>query len=192
MSITKNLKPGSQCKKAARTAQAVLGQLARAFHYRDRHVFVRLYTTYVRPHLEFATPAWAPWQAADKEVLEQVQRRAVKMVSGLKPGTYEEQLQEMGLLSLEERRHQQDMAMVHKILSDKNGVRRETWFSMAAGGARVTRATEDPLNIRPKNSRLEIRRNFFSQRIPAAWNAIPASLKATAFRKGYQSLRERR
>ena len=45
VNITKNLKPSSQCKKAARTAQTVLGQLARAFHYRDRHVFVRLYTT---------------------------------------------------------------------------------------------------------------------------------------------------
>jgi len=41
--IRKNLKPSAQCAKAARTAQAVLGQLARAFHYRDRHIFWRLY-----------------------------------------------------------------------------------------------------------------------------------------------------
>ena len=48
------LKPGAQCTKAAKTAQAVLGQIARAFHFCDRHVFLQLYITYVRPHLEFA------------------------------------------------------------------------------------------------------------------------------------------
>jgi hypothetical protein len=57
-------------KKAARTAQTVLFQISRAFHYRDRHVFIRLYVQYVRPHLEFAVPAWSPWLEADKEVLE--------------------------------------------------------------------------------------------------------------------------
>ena len=45
------IKHGAQCTKAAKTAQAVLGQIARAFHFRDRHVFVQLYTTYVMPHL---------------------------------------------------------------------------------------------------------------------------------------------
>jgi hypothetical protein len=47
--ITASLKPSAQCAKAAKTAQAVLGQLARAFRYRDRHVFMRLYKEYVRP-----------------------------------------------------------------------------------------------------------------------------------------------
>ena len=55
-----NLKPCPQCAKAARTAQMVLGQLGRAFHFRDKYVFVRLYKTNVRPHLEFAGQAWAP------------------------------------------------------------------------------------------------------------------------------------
>ena len=33
-------KPAAQCAKAARTAQAVLGQIARAFHFRDREIFL--------------------------------------------------------------------------------------------------------------------------------------------------------
>ena len=95
--ITRNLKPTAHCSKAARTAQAVLGQISRAFHYRDRHVFVRLYVQYVRPHLEFSTPAWAPWSEGDKNVLEKVQRKAVGMVSGLAHNGYEERLKELGL-----------------------------------------------------------------------------------------------
>ena len=119
----------------------------------------------MRPHLEFATPAWVPWQAADKEVLERVQKRAVNMVSGLRPSTYEDKLRELGLSSLEERQHEQDMVQVYKIMCESDGIRRDTWFTMAADGGRATRAADDPLNIRPGRSRLEVRRNFFSQRV---------------------------
>ena len=54
------LKPRAQCLKAAKTAQVVLGQIARAFNFRDQQVFVQLYVTYVRPHLEFVVQAWSP------------------------------------------------------------------------------------------------------------------------------------
>ena len=73
--VSQKLKPAEQCRNAARMAQVVLGQLTRAFHYRDRHVFVRLYKQYVRPHLEFCTQAWAPWNEEDKMCLEKVQQR---------------------------------------------------------------------------------------------------------------------
>ena len=68
-----------------------------------------LYSQYVRLHLEFAGPAWSPWLEGDKEVLEKVQKRAVKMVSGLKGDNYEDRIKELGLPTLEERRHQADM-----------------------------------------------------------------------------------
>jgi hypothetical protein len=77
--VTSNLKPTAQCARAAKTAQTVLGQISRTFHYRDRHIFLRLYKQYVRPHLEFSTPAWAPWTEADRNCLEKVQQRAIKM-----------------------------------------------------------------------------------------------------------------
>ncbi len=128
VSVAQNLKQADQCKKAARTAQTVLSQQTRAFHFRDRHVFVRLYAQYVRPHLEFAVPARSPWQEGDKEVLEKVQKRAVKMISGLEGQTYEERLKEVGFLSLEERRHQADMVQTYKIVTGKDMVKSETWF----------------------------------------------------------------
>jgi Reverse transcriptase (RNA-dependent DNA polymerase) len=67
--ISDNLKPNEQCKKAAATASAVLGQIHRAFHYRDRHTYVRLYAQYVRPHLEFAASAY--WQHIKTRVVRE-------------------------------------------------------------------------------------------------------------------------
>jgi hypothetical protein len=55
--VTDDLKPGAQCAKAAKTASTVLGQISRSFRYRDKKIFRALYMRYVRPHLEFASPA---------------------------------------------------------------------------------------------------------------------------------------
>jgi hypothetical protein len=177
VSVTRTLRPSAQCAKASRTASTVLAQLSRSFHFRDRHVFVRLYKQYVRPHLEFATAAWSPWTAADKESLEKVQKRAVRMVSGLKSDNYEERLRELGMATLEERRHQIDMQQTHKILHGVDRVKKETWFTMAGDGQRMTRQATNPWNIRPQPARLDIRKNFFSNRVISGWNAIPQAIQ---------------
>jgi hypothetical protein len=52
VTITRNLKPSAHCNTAAGRAMAVLSQIKWNFHYRDRHIFVKLYKQYARPHLE--------------------------------------------------------------------------------------------------------------------------------------------
>ena len=116
VNVSNSLKPSLQCAQAAKTAQSVLSQISRAFHYRDRHTFKKLYVQYVRPHLEFAVTSWSHWLEADKTCLEKIQQRAVSMISGLKGATYEEKLKEIGLTTLEERRHQADMLQAFKII----------------------------------------------------------------------------
>ena len=175
--MSRKQKLGPQCAKAARTAQTVLGQLGRAFHFRDRHVFVQLYTTYVCQHLEFAGQAWAPWTAADKGVLENVQRRAVRMVSGLRSADYEGRLKKLNMTSLEERRHQADMQYVYKVLTGREDVDRDQWFTMASESVRTTRVTSHKLNVRVRHGRLDNRRNFFSVRVSGQWNDIPGHIK---------------
>ena len=97
--IHNSLKPSKQCSEAARKANAVLGQISRSFHYRDRNIFIKL----DKSLLEFSVPAWSPWTEADKLILENVQNRAARMVSGL-TGTTEENLKIINLQSLEDRR----------------------------------------------------------------------------------------
>jgi hypothetical protein len=155
----------------------VLGQLSRAFHYRDRFTFVRLYKQYVLEHLEFAGQSWSPWTAKDKDTLERVQRRAISMVSGLRSPEYEERLKELEMMTLEERRHQSDMLQVFKILQGHDNVRANQWFKMAADGSSRTRMATGLLNLTKPLAKLEVRANFFSVRVVDTWNAIPDKIK---------------
>ncbi len=118
MWVTRNLKLSVHCQKSATRVTAVLNQITRNFHYRDRHTYhtyLKLYKQYVRPHLEFASPAWSPGQKGDKDVLERVHEKAVKIVSGLKPNSYRERCGELKLETSEKRRTDQDLVLTRKM-----------------------------------------------------------------------------
>ena len=62
----------------------VLRSVKRAFIHFDRETFNIVYNSYIRPHLEDCVQAWSPYYAKYILMLEKVQRRATKLVIGLK------------------------------------------------------------------------------------------------------------
>lgn len=170
--VHKSLKPTRQCHSAARIAGAVLQQLVRNFHYRDRHVFRKLYIQYVRPHLEFATPAWAPWTKADIKVLEQVQVKAVGMVSGLVGTTYEERCEEIGLDTLERRRERQDLVLAHKVLNDSEEWAKNMFHMQPDRQGMTTRGAADKHTLVVQRARLDLRKHSFTIRAAESWNKL--------------------
>ena len=54
------------------TTNKILGFIFRSFTYMDKDMFLDLYETLVRPHLETTTPVWTPLYKTDATVLEKV------------------------------------------------------------------------------------------------------------------------
>jgi hypothetical protein len=173
--INKDLKPSRQCEVAVNRAKMVLGQLTRSFHFRDRNVFLRLFTTYVRPHLEFSTPVWAPTSQQDIRSIENVQIQAVNMISGLRAVGYTEKLKELGLLSLETRRTRYDLIQTYKTLEVEGD---EFWFKRVNQvSGRTTRQSDDRTRLTKQRSNTTIRSNFFTQRVIDDWNQLPSTIR---------------
>jgi hypothetical protein len=184
--VTKNLKPSSQCHRAAVRATAVLNQLSKNFHYRDKRTFVKLYIQYVRPHLEFAVPAWSPWSRGDQEELERVQQKAVRMVSGLKGTSYEDKCKELKLQTLQERRVQQDMALAHKYIV--GGMDADKMFYKLNDTNRVgTRQAADPTSIAVRYSRTDIRKHSFGVRVAETWNKLDPEIRNSETTKKFKA-----
>ena len=151
-------------------ANAVLGAMRRSFEYLDMKTFKILYTSLVRPIVEYANPIWSPYKLKNIDMLENLQRRATKMIPGLKDLTYPERLSKLKLPSLAYRRHRGDLIEVFKIVNEKYDPEVCADFfkfsktSMTRGHSK---------KIFKERSKLEIRKNSFKNRITDIWNSLP-------------------
>ena len=65
---------------AASKANKTLGMMKKTFKYWSDDLVNIIYSTFIRPHLEFASSVWNPNRKTDIDTLERVQRRATKTI----------------------------------------------------------------------------------------------------------------
>ena len=105
-------------------ANSMVGLIKRSFSYLSPEMFKILYTTFVKPHLEYAQIVWSPKLFKYVNLIESVQRRATKMVRVYQNLPYEERLRLIDIPTLNIRRKIGDMVEVYRHLHvyDKSSV----------------------------------------------------------------------
>ena len=92
-------------------------------------MFLSLFKIIVRPHLDYERVIWSPLYKKDKITLENIQRRATRLIPAMKGKDYSERLKRLGLPTLEYRRKRTDMVEVYKIMNDIDLANKDKHFS---------------------------------------------------------------
>jgi ribonuclease P/MRP protein subunit RPP40 len=167
ITTTSDVKWSTHANNCASKANKMLGWMKSSFMCRDENLWKKLYMTYIRPHLEFAAPAWNVYQKQDIDCIERIQRRATKVSHNLKHLKYEERLATLGLTTLEARRTRGDYNQPYKIVTERDSVNWHTKprIAEAAYGHR-------PRMFRQYVNNCAARHNFFTNRVANKWNSL--------------------
>ena len=151
-------------------ANAVLATIKRTYSHMDIMTFNLLYKALVRPHLEYAQEVWSPSWKRDRDKLERVQRRATRLVPGIRHLSYRQRLEALNLPTLEYRRKRGDMISMFKLAHGY------TISSIEIPYSENTNLRGHPLKLAPIRAQHQRRGNFFTNRIVPLWNALPENV----------------
>ena len=168
-----NLSFDRHIQQAITKSNQIIGMIKRSFSYLDESMFLTLYKSLVRPHLEYGNTIAYPYLKRQSASIERVQRRATKVLAACKDMTYTERLKYLGLPTLKARRLRGDMIMLFKIYHGLIDLDLDNLFMHAK--IESTRNNEGKLFL--TYSRTNKRKNVFTNRTISQWNSLPYKTK---------------
>ena len=132
---------------------------------------MQLFTSRVRPILEYGNVIWNPRLIRDIDAVERVQRRATKTVPGISTMSYSDRLRTLRLPSLVYRRARGDMIETYKFLHNVYDLNNE-WLRRDPS----TRTRGHSLKLEKRRCQTTMRQHCFSNRVINNWNSLPESI----------------
>ena len=158
-------------------ANKLLGLIRRTFTVLDAPTMMLLFKALVRPHLEYAVTAWAPCTLGAQRKVEDVLRRATRLVPELRHLEYEDRLAKAGIPSMLFRRERADMLEMYKYINGFYDVQTPVKMERDSLDARprpVTRHMDHTVVKErvPNTAWGTVRSRFFSLRATNNWNSL--------------------
>ena len=161
-----------------------MGLIRRSFSFLDGTLFRKLFITFVRPNIEYAQVVWAPHLVKHINMLENVQKRATRLVDGMDNMDYSTRLAVLNLPTLAQRRRRGDMIELWKHFHSHN---RATLSSSFKPRDRVSRKHNYQLAHNRSNDGVRgIHRNSFYHRVTDVWNNLLENVVKTKTDNGFE------
>ena len=163
-------------------ANRIVGLIRHSFLHLDERTFVLLYKALVRPQLEYCNQVWSPHLQKHINAIENVQRRATRMLPGMKELSYRERLVKLKLPTLAFRRLRGDAIETYKIVHGKYDPEvARNFFQFSQRESR----RNHPIISKTTINR-DIRKYAFKHRAANIWNNLPDWVTNTASVKSFE------
>ena len=154
----------------------MLMYIKHTFKYIDENMFLLLYKSMVRPHLEFASTVWSPHLKYNMDAVERVQRRATKMLQTLTDLSYTQRLEKLKLETLAYRRQRADLLETYRIMHGIHDIDQSCHCSVCPDKkmfpptlAERNRGHQMKVQIQHATG---LRKHYFSSRTAHLWNNL--------------------
>ena len=155
----------------------IIGMLYRQFYqWSDPKVLIELYTTMVRPHLEYAVPVWSPELIKDISKLENMQKFALRVCTKQWNLQYIDLIEKCNLTELRTRRNYLSLSLLHKIINEDCIFPNAPLVPYAK--TYFTRSQSANTFVLPQ-SRTNLFQNSFFPCTISSWNSLPAHITTT-------------
>ena len=155
-------------------ANSIVGIIRRSFSSLQKDTFVKLYSAFVRPHLEYGQVIWSPHMRKYVKLIEDVQVRATKLVDGFGKMQYRERLEKLGLPTLAYRRLRGDMIETYKHFHNYDSSILPPSFCPRDRPSRSHNFQLQP--IKPLDGKRGVHTNSFYCRVVDLWNSLPSTV----------------
>jgi len=162
--VQSNLKFTMHCTNIVKNAFYVIRTIFTTFKHHDTDFYTKMYITYVRPILEYASQAWSPLLKGNIDRIEGVQRYYSRRICPDMP--YSERLILLKLDSLEVRRIKADISLFFKLISNLVVIEIDNSFTF------VRRPRGHSKHLFVHFCRTDKRKLFWINRIVSPWNSL--------------------
>lgn len=172
VTFSSNLHFDDHISQMVNKANKLIGLIRRTFTFMDKQLFNQLYKALIRPHLDYGDSIYFPITKKNKRIVENVQRRATRLVPELQNMSYEDRLRQLNLPTLNYRRKRGDIIQTFKIIHKIDDISMDKFFSFSTNS--VTRGHS--LKLRKPRANKSVRNNSFSFRVIDDWNNLPDNI----------------
>ncbi|WAR21886.1 hypothetical protein MAR_015860, partial [Mya arenaria] len=162
--FTNNLNFETHINNTVNKVNKIIGLIRRKFTFMDKSLFLTLYKSLVRSHLDYGNLIYFPYTKKCKQVLENAQRRATRLIPEFRGLSYQERLKELNLPTLDYRRKRFDMTI--------DDINASVFFNFADNSG--TRG--HCLKLAMPKAHKSIRLNSFGHRTISIWNGLPHNI----------------
>jgi hypothetical protein len=151
-------------KKSSQICNLILSNM----YFVNNDILLKLYKTYARPYLDYASVVYSPHFLYLIDAVEGVQRQFTKRMHKLNNLSYVNRLQIVDLESLELRRIRTDLINVYKIMH--GNIKTCLNDNFVCENVKCTRG--NVCKLYKDRFRLDVRKYFFTCRVIDVWNSL--------------------